>query len=257
MKALVVDDEPRACHILELLLQKRQDIERVDIFHEAASALDFVKKNHVDVAFLDIEMPEENGIHLAMNFLELPQSPAVIFVTGYAHYALAAWDTDAVDFILKPFGVGDIDRALGRAAKLRSLATGKRIFIQCFPTFALQIDGITVVMRHKKSKELLAYLVHHCGAWVDMNDAVAALFEDKTDEGAKNYYRLVLYRLKKTLKEYGAENMLETQYSCCRIDPNAFDCDYYRYRNGETHLFHGEYLTEYSWAEFTVGTLLR
>ena len=255
MRFMIVDDEERARHLLEMFLRKRDDAEDIVVFDKSLDALTYASSYPVDIAFLDIEMPELNGIDLATEFLALEHVPAVIFITGYSQYALAAWDVDAVDFIVKPFSAEDVNHGITRAIKISNLSPRQRVEIHCFPTFQLLVDGVPVPVQHKKSTELLAYLVHHRGAWVTMSDAVAALFEDKNGEKAKNYFRLILYRLKRMLTEYGIDDLLITKPGCLRVDPDRFSCDYYGYLNGEGNLFHGEYLTEYAWAEFTVGSL--
>lgn len=256
MRFMIVDDEERARHLLELFLRKRSDAEEIGVFGKSREALAYASAHPVDIAFLDIEMPELNGIDLATEFLALQHIPAVIFLTGFSQYALAAWEVEAIDFILKPFSAEDVNHGIARAVKMSNLAPRQRLEIRCFPTFQLLVDGIPVLVQHKKSTELLAYLVHHRGAWVTTNDAVAALFEDKDEEKAKNYFRLILYRLRRMLKEYGIADLLQTKAGYLRVDPHGFSCDYYDYLNGEGNLFHGEYLTEYAWAEFTVGSLV-
>ncbi|HMM07030.1 MAG TPA: response regulator [Clostridiales bacterium] len=255
MRFMIVDDEERARHLLEMFLHQRDDAEDIAVFDQSPDALAYASSQPVDIAFLDIEMPQLNGIDLATKFLALKHVPAVIFITGYSQYALAAWDVEAVDFIVKPFGAEDVNHGIARAVKISNLNPRQRVEIHCFPSFQLLVDGVPVPVQHKKSTELLAYLVHHRGAWVTMNDAVAALFEDKNGEKAKNYFRLILYRLKRMLAEYGIDDLLMTKPGCLRVDPHRFSCDYYSYLNGEGNLFHGEYLTEYAWAEFTVGSL--
>lgn len=257
MRFMIVDDEPRACRLLERFLKQRGDAEEVVVFDDSGAALAYASSAPVDIALLDIEMPALNGIQLAMRLLDLTTAPAVIFITAYSQYALDAWDAEAVDFIVKPFGAVDLDRAIARAVRLAPIQPWRHLEIRCFPTFQLLVAGEALPARHKKSMELLAYLVHHRGAWVSTSDAVAALFEDNSGEQAKNYFRLVLYRLKQMLAAYGIREILLTDHGCARVDPEKFSCDYYRYLSGEGNLFHGEYLTEYSWAEFTVGELSR
>lgn len=257
MKVMIVDDEVRACHVLEIFLKKRADVSEISVFQSAAEALAYARKNEVDLAFLDIEMPEINGLKLALRLLDVDYVPAVVFVTGYAHYALDAWDTDAVDFIVKPFSAETVDRAIRKAKRVISERIRAHVDIRCFPVFRLIVDGETVLFHHKKSQELLAYLVHNRGAWVPSGSAAAVLFEDKEGDKSKNYFRLVLYRLKSALVEAGAEGILETEHGKIRVNPDKFTCDYYRCLEGEKGLFQGEYLSEYSWAEYALGYMQR
>ncbi len=261
MKILALDDEPRALHMLEIMLEQIGFDAEVKAFLHAEEALGHLKNDRQDIIFLDVEMREMSGIEFADLLLELADPPAVVFVTGHNEYACRAWDVEAIDYVLKPYSKEQIWRAIERyLKKYQPLRLGfqaeKKIKIQCFPNFDVYVDGKPIAFRHKKSKELLAFLVHNMGAWVSVDKIAFILFEDYDEEAAKNYYRGVLFRLKQILKEAGIPDLLETQYGKCRVDKSKYSSDYFRYINGETNLFFGEYMSEYSWAETTVACLL-
>lgn len=262
MNIVVLDDEPRALHMLEIILDQMEFEKDLHTFLKPAEALEYLKNNLVDVVFLDVEMPEINGIDFADKLLELPDPPAVVFVTGHHEYAYLAWDVEAIDYILKPYSRRQVQRAMERYRhKYQPLRgqkeEGRRIEIQCFPNFDVYVDGRPIVFRHKKSKELLAFLVHNRGAWVSMDKTIFALFEHCDEETAKNYYRGILYRLRRILMEAGIRELIETAYGKCRVDAARFTCDYYQHVEGEKDLFSGEYMSEYSWAEETAAQLQR
>ena len=110
-------------------------------------------------------------------------------------------------------------------------------------------NSTPVSFKYKKSKELLAYLVHNQGNWVTIEKASFALLENHEETSSKNYLRTILYRLNITLKRIDCDNLIISEYGKLRIDTGLFSCDYYDYLNGNTALFQGEYLEEYSWAE--------
>ena len=257
MRIVIVDDEERARNMLEILLRSigEQDI---CSFGEAESALAYLKLNCCDVAFLDVEMPGMDGLDLADELLKLPVSPAVVFETAYPQYAVRAWDSDAVDYLLKPYGQDQVRRALERATRRNEMqrqSGSSNVDIQCFPTFGLWVNGVPLSFDNRKAKELLAYLVHMQGAWVSTDRIIYALFEDSDEKSAKNYYRLLLYRLKRILKEVGLENLVESGYGKARVNSSMFACDYYRYLQGEKNLFFGEYMSDYGWAEQTLADM--
>lgn len=259
MKIVIVDDEERARNMLEILLRNMGHSD-ITAFGDGESALAWLKANPGDVAFLDVEMPGMDGLTLAEELLKLEESPAVVFVTAYPQYAVRAWDSEAVDYLLKPYGQDQVRRALERAAR-RNRARGRNaapgVEIRCFPAFGLWVDGVPLSFDNRKAKELLAYLVHMQGAWVSTDRIVYALFEDGDEKSAKNYYRLVLYRLKQTLKEVGLEQLVESGYGKARVNSSLFTCDYYRYLRGEKDLFFGEYMSDYDWAEQTLADMHR
>ncbi len=260
MKIVAVDNEPRALHMLEILLEQLDFEKEVHAFQNPEEALRYMQENEVDIALLDIDMPGLNGIDLAEALLEIEDPPAVVFVTGYYEYAHLAWGVEAIDYILKPYSKEQIMQAITRYQKkfrpLRRIGKGEhKVRIQCFPNFDVFVDEKPIKFRHKKSKELMAFMVHNQGAWVSVDKVIFALFEACDEEAAKNYYRGILFRLRQMLAEVGIPYIIETGYGKCRVDNTKFTCDYYEYLAGETNLFRGEYMSEYSWAEATTARM--
>jgi two-component system LytT family response regulator len=114
IRTLVVDDEPLARSNVTILL--RQDPE-IDLVGECASgreALAAIRTLRPELVFLDVEMPESDGFDVLAGLgVEVP--PAVVFVTAYDAYALRAFETGALDYLLKPFDAARFGRALRRA----------------------------------------------------------------------------------------------------------------------------------------------
>ena len=117
-----------------------------------------------------------------------------------------------------------------------------------------------IAFRNKKSKELLALLVDRKGGYVSSEEAISFLWEDEPVNAVTlSRYRKVALRLKNTLEEYGISDVIETVDGKRRIIPEKVKCDLYEYLSGrEEHvqLFKGSYLSNYSWAETTLGGLL-
>jgi two-component system, LytTR family, response regulator len=114
IRALVVDDEPLARSNLTLLLRLDPGIEIVSECGSGMEALAEIRNSKPDVVFLDVQMPECDGFDvLEMLGRDLP--PAVVFVTAYDQYALRAFESGALDYLLKPFDNARFERALGRA----------------------------------------------------------------------------------------------------------------------------------------------
>ena len=114
IRTLIVDDEPLARSNLAILLRRDPEIEIVGECGSGSDALTTIRSTHVDLLFLDVQMPECNGFDvLEMLGKDLP--PAVVFVTAYDQYALRAFEAGALDYLLKPFDNHRFDRALARA----------------------------------------------------------------------------------------------------------------------------------------------
>jgi two-component system response regulator AlgR len=104
LRALIVDDEMLARARLRTLLQECTDpLSRVDgEAGSAAQALELLKHQRFDVVLLDIHMPGSDGLALARTLRDMPDAPAVVFVTAHAEHALRAFELDAVDYLTKP-----------------------------------------------------------------------------------------------------------------------------------------------------------
>jgi two-component system, LytTR family, response regulator len=114
IRTLVVDDEPLARSNLAVLLRRDPAIEIVGECGSGTDALTTIRSTHVDLLFLDVQMPECDGFDvLEMLGKDLPS--AVVFVTAYDQYALRAFEAGALDYLLKPFDNLRFDRALARA----------------------------------------------------------------------------------------------------------------------------------------------
>ena len=120
MKVLVVDDEPLARGRLARMLMRVPDVERVDEADGADAALRSIAAARPDLVFLDIQMPQVDGLALA----ERAGMPLCIFTTAHLEYAAEAFDLDAVDYLAKPVRQERLEEALARTR--RRLAAGGR-----------------------------------------------------------------------------------------------------------------------------------
>ena len=128
-----------------------------------------------------------------------------------------------------------------------------------FGRFDLFMDGDLVKFRNAKAKELLALCVDHRGGEVTMEEAIDKLWEDREyDSKVKQCYRTAVMQLKVTLGRYGMTELFKTKRGSCYIDANLLDCDLYDLLDGKRDAmrkFDFVYMTEYSWAEDTLGRL--
>lgn len=114
IRVLVVDDEPLARANILHLLRSNADVDILGECDSATAALDAIRMQKPDLVFLDVRMPEYDGFDI-LEMLGAEAPPAVIFVTAYDQYALKAFDTGALDYLLKPFNNARFARALERA----------------------------------------------------------------------------------------------------------------------------------------------
>ncbi len=110
-RCLIVDDEPLAIEVIETYLKNLSDIEIIGTCNNAVQAFEIVKKQNVDLIFLDIQMPQITGI----DFIKaLNNPPKVIFTTAYRDYAIDGFDLNVVDYLLKPISFDRFLKAIDK-----------------------------------------------------------------------------------------------------------------------------------------------
>jgi len=118
IKVLAIDDEPLALKQLAAYIKKIPFLELIAECQSALEAKDILNQESIDAVFCDINMPDLNG----MDFVKsLAAPPLIVFTTAYSEYAVEGFKVDAVDYLLKPFGLDDFRRAANRLqARLNS-----------------------------------------------------------------------------------------------------------------------------------------
>jgi DNA-binding LytR/AlgR family response regulator len=112
LAAIAIDDEPVALDVIKNLSAKIPFIELKATFTNAFEAIDFLRKEKIDLLFLDIKMPDISGI----DFLKsIPNPPMVIFTTAYSEHAVQSFELDAIDYLLKPFSLSRFLKACNKA----------------------------------------------------------------------------------------------------------------------------------------------
>lgn len=102
LKVVIIDDEKAMHFIMKRMLAKLDEIEIVGSFQETATAYSYLANHEVDLIFLDISMPRENGLEFAKRLREGGRKLKLVFVTSYKEYAQAAFEVNAYDYIVKP-----------------------------------------------------------------------------------------------------------------------------------------------------------
>jgi two-component system LytT family response regulator len=152
LKALIVDDEIASVRTLELLLsQFAKDVEVVDVARSASDALAKVDLIHPDIVFLDIEMPGGSGF----DFLEQCNNRTfdVIFITAFEYYAVKAFKYSAIDYLLKPIEIEELESALTKVSNRRySNFDGKNRYFALFENLKSILPSKLVVTIKNRSE---------------------------------------------------------------------------------------------------------
>lgn len=120
LSVLIADDEAPARRKIARMLDDRADVTIVAEASNGADAIDLIAMTKPDVAFLDIQMPDLDGLGVAQAVAERENPPAIVFVTAFDRYAIKAFEVQALDYLLKPFDRERFDRVLQRARVARS-----------------------------------------------------------------------------------------------------------------------------------------
>jgi two-component system LytT family response regulator len=118
MDAIIVDDEPSARRTLREFCASEPDVRIVGEYADAAAALKAIQAAPPDLLFLDIEIGSVNGLELVRS-LPAEHAPIVVFVTAYDHYAIDAFELNAIDYLLKPFDEERFHKTLARVRTRR------------------------------------------------------------------------------------------------------------------------------------------
>jgi len=118
IRCIAIDDEPLALRQLQSYISRTPVLELAATFSNALDARNFLVGESVDLIFVDINMPDLNGLDFVRS---LTQKTLVIFTTAYSEHAVEGFRLDAVDYLLKPFGMSDFTRSVAKAQSLYEL----------------------------------------------------------------------------------------------------------------------------------------
>lgn len=251
MKYLCVDDEQlqllKLVHSIKEVDQNGQVVE----FSNPLEALKYIEKNHdIDVAFLDISLPEISGIEIAKTIKEKDPSTNIVFVTAYSEYALDAHQLHVSGYLTKPISVNDVRSELKNLRHPIPHEQSKGLLrVQCFGQFEVYKNNIPLSFSRSKSKELFAYLVYKQGAVISIDELSDVLFDDDKP----SYVRNLISDIQKTLKAAEALPVFIKRFNGASIDASLLDCDYFDYFKNEPYAirkYNGEFMIQYDWAKF-------
>ncbi len=260
MQTIIVDDKSAVVNMLQRILKRVDPAGTHTGYTDAYAALQDAAHTLIDAAFLDIEMPEIDGVALAKKLQQLQPRINIIFITGHIEYMPDAFALYASDYIMKPVTEQAVVRALSHLRhSTEQQWESHTLRVQCFGSFEVFHGSTPLKFSRQKCKELLAYLVDRQGAVCSNDMIIGNLWPDESpSETRKSMVRTIITELAKTLRQADAEEVLIRMQGGVSVNVHQIDCDYYRFLNGEPlamRAFHGEYMTQYSFAEETRAAL--
>jgi len=121
LNCIAIDDEPLALGLVCSFIEKTPFLKLKGRFLSAVEALKIINDGEVDLIFLDIQMPDLNGLELARVLESRPNKPRIIFTTAYNQFAIDGYKVDALDYLLKPFNYEEFLRAAQKALSYKEL----------------------------------------------------------------------------------------------------------------------------------------
>ena len=254
MKIILVDDELSALNTFLPNVIDDVNIECKMFMNAPREALEYVRINKVDVAFLDIRMPEIDGVELAQRMLYVNPKLKIVFISAYAKDEKAITERmggRVAAFCHKPYSAEKVTALL---AELSADTARPRLFLRTFDAFDLFLNGVAVDFSSRKAKELLALLTDARGSFVTMDTAIGNLWADKNAELGKRLYRDAVCRLRLTLKEIGAEELVTFERGRAVINKKYASCDLWDFLDNGG-VFSGRYMPQYDWSIVTEAML--
>ncbi len=225
-KAIIVDDERAAIFKLKGLLDDLGAVDVCETFISPMEALEYAKSNHIDVAFVDIEMPNINGIELADRFIDINEKVNIVFVTAYSEFAVEAFRINALDYLLKPIKAERLKDTIERLPKTDTTEKkSSSIKVDCFGKFQVKINNELIKFRTAKAEELFAYLVTSKGVPVNRNNIMDLFWEDYDGDRALILFNTTLHYLKKAFINNGKKLNIKFDRGTYRLDMADINCD--------------------------------
>ena len=254
MRAICVDDEYIPLQSLAKGVESSDKISEVTAFDDETDAIEWAEKHPLDVAFLDIELHTMNGLELAEELIKIHPHISIVFCTSYEQYAVRAlkMHIDA-GYLIKPIRKEQIHEEINHIAK--KIHDSNRFRVKCFGDFEVFVNNKPLNLKRTRTKELLAYLIDRRGASVSASNLCAVLWEDESiDKKKKDMLYHLVADLKSSLEEQDLNDIFVAERNGYSVNTDNIDCDYYRMLDGDEQAkreYTGEYMSQYSWAEYT------
>ncbi|RJE89615.1 response regulator [Paenibacillus sp. 1011MAR3C5] len=231
LRAIIVDDEPLSVKRLNRILSESGTVDVNGTFLSPLDACEFAGEHPLDIAFLDISMPEIDGMSLSEKLRELHPAMHIVFVTGYDEYAVQAFELNALDYVMKPVTAERVARTLDRIQSRPVAAFPEPLFaVRVFDglrLFRQDEERILLKLRSPKTEELLAFLIYR--GKVSREEIIDTLWSGLEPEKAHKNLNSTLYYIRKAISEARLDNLIKTYRKEIWIEEKHMTCDLYRF----------------------------
>ena len=222
-------------------------------FTDSLAALAAAREREINVAFLETELAELNGLDLGQYLQELYPQVNLIFLSQGPDDAFDALSLHASGYIMKPASSFLLKHELGDLRHPPAEGARKRVFAQTFGNFELFVDGAPVAFKYTRTKEIVALLVNNRGAQTTNGEIIGSLWEDDGDPERKASYLSNLRQdLQNTLAKHRLTDIIVKQRGSMAIAADKIECDLYDWlanKKKSKYQYLGDYMNQYSWPE--------
>ena len=230
LKTILVDDEELSIKRLNKILTECGEIQICNTFSNSLEAYEYIKENKIDVAFLDISMPDMDGMTFSGMLRDMDSDIDVVFITGYDEYAVKAFELNALDYLLKPVTSERLQKTLDKIKK-------KRRYVQKNPGLKISFfNGFKICttdeereikLRSPKTEELFAFIAYR--GTTSREEIVDTLWEGFDFDKALKNINSNIYYIRKALSVYGLEDCIKTGKKEIGIEKDRVACDLFEF----------------------------
>ncbi|MEK5464244.1 response regulator [Paenibacillus sp. FSL R7-0210] len=239
--AVILEDEIPALDLLEVLVSRHESFTISGTFTNPAEALEQLPELQPDIIFLDVEMPQMNGLELALRIREGSEQAHIVFTTGHTHYAVKAFDVQALDYIVKPVIPKAIERVYNRLARQQPSRSMPERAAAATPVPAPTVTGFgRLEVRNadhqllqfptRISEELFAYLLCHPNREADKWKLSELLWPDMDGERVLRNLHTAIYRVKRVMEAGGLPMRIKKTSEGYTLDTGEFVYDVMQYQ---------------------------
>ena len=253
MTVLIVLKDEREIPALAQTLTKLLPEAELLCFSGPLPALAEARKTEIDIALLDVDLPELGGIDLGQYLRELYPFVNLIYLSEGPERAFEAISQHASGYLLKPAEAESVRREMDDLRHPASEKKQKRLFAQTFGNFELFVDGKPVMFKYTRTKEIVALLINNRGAQTTNGEIIATLWEDDGDPEKKASYLSNLRQdLQNTFSRLKLNGIILKQRGSLAIATDRIECDLFDWlekKQESRYHYLGDYMNQYSWPE--------